>query len=185
MRVRSRPEKLDKTLSRPMPETGFAFSLENPDKDWLVDLHPDTAGDKADTSCAKFIERKDAEPSFPNHIAQKSVEFFGLFTRAGGSFPALGKIEYISEWILHMVRHTISTLHYSSPAMRVIGNSDPLISEYISAMLSVLVAVFYLLLLLNILIALCKIVKLVGKTLWLLWLPTRVVVLLLKWCIFG
>lgn len=185
MRARSRPEKLGKTLSRPMPETGFAFNLEDPDKDWLVGLHPDTAGDKADTSCAKFIERKHVELSYPNHIAQRLVEFLELFKGAGGPFTTLVRIEYVSEWLLHMIRHTISTLHHSSPAMRAIGNSDPMISEYIGAMISVLLAVFYLLLLLNILIALCKIVMLMGKTLWLLWVPTRVVVLLLKWCIFS
>lgn len=185
MRARSRPEKLGKTLSRPMPETGFAFSLEVPDKDWLIGLHPDTARDKANSSYAKFVEREDVELSYANHIAQRSVKFLELFTRAGISFTTLVKIEYISKWLSHMIRHTISTLHHSSPALRVIGNSDPMIGEYISAMVSVLLAVFYLLLLLNILIALGKIVKLVAKTLWLLWVSTRVIVLLLKWCIIS
>lgn len=185
MRAGSRPEKLGKKLSRPMPETGFAFSLEIPDKEWLIGLHPDTAGDKADYSYPKVVERKDVELSYPNHIAQRLVEFLGLFTREGSSLATLVKIEYISKWLLHMIDHAISTLHHSSPAMQVIGNSDPMIGEYISAMISVLLAVFYLLLLLNILIALGKVVKVMGKTLWLIWVPTRVIVLLLKWCIFN
>lgn len=185
MRAASRPEKLGKTLSRPMPDKGFAFSLEIPDKDWLIGLHPDTAGDKVDTSYVKFIERKDVDLLYPDHFAQRLVQIWGLLARAGGSFTTLIKIEYIFKWLLHMTRHTISTLHHSSPAMQVIGNSDPMIGEYISAVVTVLLAVLYLLLLLNILIALGKIVKLIGKTLWLIWVPTRVVVFLLKWCIFS
>ena len=185
MRAASRPDELGKTLSRPMPEKGFAFSLEIPDKDWLIGLQPDTAGDKVDTCCANFIERKDVDLLYPDHFAQRLVKVWGLLAQAGGSFTTLFKIEYISKWLWHMTRRTISTLHHSSPAMQVIGNTDPMICEYISAMVTVLLAVLYLLMLLNILIALGKIVKLIGKTLWLIWVPTRVVVFLLKWCIFS
>lgn len=185
MKAEPRPEKLGKTLSRSTLETGFAFSLEIPDKDWLMDLHPCIGCDKADTSCTKFIEQQDAELSYPEYIAQRWVEVSGFFTKIGGSFTTSIKIEYICKWLLHMIRHTTSTLHHSSPALRVIANSNPMIGEYISAMVSLMLAILYLLMLLNILIALGKIIKLMGKTLWLIWVPTRVVVLLLKWCIFG
>lgn len=181
----SRPEKLRKTLCKPTRDTMFTFSLEVPEQDWLMDLHPCTEGDKVGSSCAKFIECNDVDLSYPDYFAQRLVEAWGMLTKAGGSFATLVKTEYISKWLLHMIRHTFLTLHHSSPAMQVMGTSNPLIGEYISAMVSVLLAVLYLLLLLEILIALGKIVQLIGKTLWLMWVPTRMVISLFKWCIFS
>lgn len=184
-RTESRPEKLEKTPSRPMPDTGFAFSVEVPDQDWLMGLRSYTTGDQVKKSCSKFVEQKRGDLSYPDYFAQRLVEAWGNFSKAECSFTSLFKIEYISKWLLHMIRHTISTLHHSSPAMQIIGTSNPMVGEYIRAMISVLLAVLYLLVLLNILIALGKIVKLMMKTLWLIWFPIKVVVLLLKWCSFG
>ena len=185
IRAESRPEKLEKALYKPMPNTMLAFRLEVPDQNWLMDLRPYIKDSGVETSYAKFIERKDGDLSYPDYFTQRLVEAWRMFTRAGCFLTTLIKIEYISRCLLHMIRHTMLTLHHSSPAMQVIGTSNPVIGEYVSAMISVLLAVSYLLVLVNLLIAVGKIVKLIGKTLWLLRFPIGVVVFLLKWCIFS
>lgn len=182
MRAEPRPEK---PVSRPMPGTTLAFSLGIPGRDWLMGLCPCTEVNKIETSGANFTERKDEDLSCPDYFVQRLVEAWRMFTIAGRYFTTSARAKYASKWLVHMIRHTSLTLHHSSPAMQIIGTSNSVSGEYISAMVSVLLAVLYLLVLLNILIALGKTVKLIGKTLWFIWVPIRVAVLLLKWCIFS
>lgn len=183
MREKSRPEMPEKTALKPKPDTMIAFGFEVADRDWLIGPCPCREANKVETSCAKLIERPSEDLSCPSYLFQKLVEVGEIVTVAGHSLTNSAQFGYISKWLIQMTRRSILTLHHSSTAMQIIGMSNPVTGEYIGAMISVLLAICYLLALLNVLIALGKIIKLMGKTLWFIWVPLKVALLLLKWCI--
>lgn len=163
----------------------IAFGLEVPGRDWLIGPGPCRVGNEIDSSRARLIERQNEDLSCPSYLFQRLVEVGQIVTVAGRSFTTSAQVEYVSKWLVQMIRRSITTLHHSSTSMQIIGMSNPVAGEYIGAMISVLLAVCYLLALLNVLIALGKIIKLMGKTLWLIWVPLRVALFLLKWCILS
>lgn len=178
-RAKNLPLKTANTVPMSIPDT-MKLRLEDCSSGWLQSLCPDD--NAIEGPCAKPVQREGGDIPCPDFLLGKLVEAGRLIFVALCSSK---KIQHILKWLARMLRHAVLTLHQSSPAMKTIGMSNPMISEYIGAMISVLLAILYLLLLLNIVIALGKVVKLMGQTLGLIWVPLRVALLVFKWCVLS
>lgn len=87
--------------------------------------------------------------------------------------------------LFEMTQHVLSTLNPASPAMKVIKKSDAKLEDYIVAGKDVLLAGLYLLILVNIGLALGKIVEVGKDVVGRVWAPVRVVVVVLRWLTVG
>jgi hypothetical protein len=174
--IPSRPTKMVPSSILDM----MKLRIENSSRGWLQSLCPED--NAIGSPCTGLMQREGGDISCPDLLFERLVEAGRLISKALWSSK---KIQHVLKWLAHMLRHAILTLHQSSPAMRIIRMSNPVIGEYIGAMVSVLFAVLYLLVLLKIIVALGKVVKLMGQTLGLIWVPLRMILLALKWCFLS
>lgn len=95
------------------------------------------------------------------------------------------RMRSIQRRLTEMIHHMLLTLHTSSPALEVLRMPNATMEEYLAALKDVIRAIFYLLVLLNIVMVLGKFLRLAALAIHLLWLPLKMVLLVVRWFISG
>ena len=84
-----------------------------------------------------------------------------------------------------MIGHVIRTLHHASPAFIILRTAKTTTRDHFRAMKDLFLATLYLLLLLNLFMALKKVLFFVGKVLYWIGHPVQTIVVIVGWCIIG
>ena len=92
------------------------------------------------------------------------------------------KLEFV---LRQMVGHVIRTLHHASPAVIILRTAKTTAWNRFRAMRDLALAALYLLVLLNMFVALKKVLVLVGKVLYWVGHPVPTIVMIIGWCIIG
>lgn len=95
------------------------------------------------------------------------------------------RMRSIQRRLTAMIHHVLLTLHTSSPALEVLRMPNATMEEYLAALKDVIRAIFYILVLLNIVMVLGKFLRLAALAIHLLWLPLKMVLLVVRWFISG
>lgn len=95
------------------------------------------------------------------------------------------RMRSIQRRLIEMIEHVLLTLHTSSPALEVLRMPNAEIEEYLAALKDVIGAIFYLLVLLNIVMVTGKFLRLAAAAINFLWFPLKVVLLVARWFILG
>lgn len=95
------------------------------------------------------------------------------------------RMRSIQRRLTEMIHHVLLTLHTSSPALEVLRMPNATMEEYLAALKDVIRAIFYILVLLNIVMVLGKFLRLAALAIHLLWLPLKMVLLVVRWFISG
>lgn len=94
-------------------------------------------------------------------------------------------IRSIQRRLVDMVHHVLRTLHTSSPALEVLRMPNANVEEYLAALKDLIRAIFYLLILLNIVMVIGKVLRLAAIAINLIWFPLKLVLLVARWFILG
>lgn len=95
------------------------------------------------------------------------------------------RMRSIQRRLMDMIHHVLLTLHTSSPALEVLRTPNAKMEEYLAALKDVIWAIFYLLVLLNIVMVVRKVLKLAAIAINLIWLPLKLVLLVARWLLLG
>ena len=98
-------------------------------------------------------------------------------------FPV--QLQYLQLRVYGMACHVMRTLSPTSPAVTVLKSSNASARDFLYAFREVTLAVFYLLLLLNILLVLRRAIVIVGVCLFWIWHPVRMVITVFRWCVLA
>ena len=115
------------------------------------------------------VLRREANVKLRMHIAEAWAE----------PFPELGFI------LRQMIGHVVRTLHHASPAFIILRTAKTTTRDRFRAMRDLVLATLYLLLLLNLFMALKKVLFFVGKVLYWIGHPVQTIVMIVGWCIIG
>jgi hypothetical protein len=177
------PQKQAKAVPMPMPDAMMDSRPENPNIYWFRGPCRCREEDGVRSPCARLLKRKDRGMSCADDLFQHLVRGGKLIGTAESYLQPTRNFEYVFRWLVGVSRHAILTLHHSSAAMRTIRMSNPMTGEYIGAIISVILAISYLLALLKILMALIKVFKVIWKALWLIWVLFRFFISVIERCI--
>lgn len=92
------------------------------------------------------------------------------------------KLEFV---LRQMVGHVIRTLHHASPAIIILRTAKTTAWDRFRAIRDLALAALYLLVLLNLFMALKKVLVFVGKVLYWVGHPVLTIVMIIGWCIIG
>ncbi len=101
------------------------------------------------------------------------------------SLRASAKLKYIQQRLCQMTGHIIRTLHPTSPVLHILKTPNVRAQDYLGAAKEVLLATFYLLLLLNVMLALRRVMMSVGLVVFWMWHPLKMVFAIIRWCVLG
>lgn len=97
----------------------------------------------------------------------------------------LDKLDVVGQSVYRMACHVTQTLHPGSPALTLLRSPNEKIPDYLHATKEVVLACVYLLLLLNLMMALRKILMFLGLVVYWAWHPLRTAIGVFKWCMLG
>lgn len=115
------------------------------------------------------VLRREANVKLWMHIAEAWAEHF----------PKLGFI------LGRMIGHVMRTLHHASSAFIILRTAKTTTRDHFRAMRDLVLATLYLLLLLNLCMALKKVLFFVGKLLYWIGHPVQTIVMIVGWCVIG
>lgn len=115
------------------------------------------------------ILRREADVKLWMHIAEAWAE----------PFPKLGFI------LRQMIGHVMRTLHHASPAFIILRTAKTTTRDRFRAIRDLVLATLYLLLLLNLFMALKRVLFFVGKVLYWIGHPVQTIFMIVGWCIIG
>jgi len=149
----------------------FAGNWAEADK---YDSEPDSTGVQEAASVARrrSMARQFADVKRGLYAAENWLQISTQFAR-------------IQHHLWRMVACVLSTLHHASPAIQVLQTSHASAQEYLTAVKDVGLAVVYLFVLLNLLMALRRVLLLVAKVVWFTSHPLRMVFVVVQWCVLG
>lgn len=87
----------------------------------------------------------------------------------------------VHDRLMEMISHVLTTLHVSSPALKVFRKPNARIEEYPKAIKDVFLAAVYLLVLLNIFMVIRKILDVIVTIVTFLWLPLKTILIIARW----
>ena len=160
-----RAESNQRTRRRPNASTGIACS-------------PERGAEFVDRS----VERLSKDIPAPPGARTQDLSFIG----SAAETKHISRILCRGRRYLHeMACHILQTLHPVSPALVALKANDVSTREYLFAAKEVVLAVLYLLLLSILLLALRKMLFLMGMVLFWMWHPVRMMVVIFKWCVLA
>jgi hypothetical protein len=93
------------------------------------------------------------------------------------------KLCYIGRQLEMMICHVLRTFRHDSRVLVVLSSPKASTQDCLCAVKDVILAGLYLVVLLNVLMALRKVVLLVVRVLYLFWHPLETIAVLLRWCV--
>ncbi|MCJ1422662.1 hypothetical protein MMC29_000542 [Sticta canariensis] len=113
------------------------------------------------------------------------IELWRLIALAEEKFYDSIGMRSIQGRLTEMIYHIFRTLHTSSPALEVLRMPNANMREYLAALKDVILAIFYLWILLNTVIVIGKVLRLAAVAINLVWFPLKIVLLVARWFISG
>ena len=120
----------------------------------------------------RSVIRKSADVKMWLYVAEAWVE-------------SSAKLSFLPQLLHHMICHVMRTLHHASPALVTLRTPNAKSRDRFRAMKDLVFAAVYLLVLLNLFMALQRLVILVGKVLYWVWHPLQTILAIIGWCIVG
>ena len=93
------------------------------------------------------------------------------------------KLSWVQHWLYKMARHVLRTFHHNSPALTILRSPNAKPQDYLVAMKEVSLAVTYLLVLLNVYMALRKLFMMAMRVVYWVYHPVDLVAVAFGWCI--
>ena len=95
------------------------------------------------------------------------------------------KLSWVQHRLYGMARHVLRTFHHDSPALTVLRSSNAKPQDYLVAMKDISLAVTYLLVLLNVYMALRKLFTMAMRVIYWICHPVDLVAVALEWCVMA
>ena len=107
-----------------------------------------------------------------------------LFLHASEDWLQLSaKLSWVQHRLYKMARHVLRTFHHNSPALTVLRSPNAKPQDYLVAMKDISLAVVYLLVLLNVYMALRKLFMMATRVVYWVCHPVDLVVVAFEWCV--
>ena len=164
---------------RPIAPTEFAVRSDG--SAWFagqwaeVDEHGDHLGN--------FIAKRDGALVRRRSTLKKAADVKQWLYAAEDYLHMSAKLSYVHWQLVMMLRHVFRTFHHSSPVLMVLRSPKARTQDYLIAAKDAALALFYLIVLLNVFMALRKVVMLVAMVLYWVWHPVDTVAVILRWCV--
>lgn len=97
----------------------------------------------------------------------------------------LAKLSLFQRILHQMICHIMRTCHHASPALTTLRKENATIRDYFGAMKDLALAAVYLLVLLNLFMALKRVLAFVGQVLFWVWHPVQTILVIIGWCVVG
>lgn len=150
---------------------------------WFAGEWVETLQDQArsDGTAPKSKEALAPRQSMFENTTSASLRFWALEELRQLS----AKFRYVERRLYSMACHIIWTLHPASPALVVLQSPNARAQDYLSAAKEVFLACVYILLLLNIMLAVRKLLVLAGLLMFWVWHPMRMILGIIRWCVLA
>ena len=118
-------------------------------------------------------------------LVRKMMDTWKAIWEMEKRFHASSTAQTVSLRLFGMVQHVLMTLNPASPALRVLRKKDARVEDYFNAVRDLLLAGAYLLVLLNIILAVGKVVRVAMNVLLCAWWPVKAGLAVVRWFAWG
>lgn len=155
------------------PSTVEKMALRHDSRGWFAGHWAERQQDQRRTDCVS-LQQKDL-PARKWSILEAAANASPWMPARHRLLQASAKLEWFQMCMYEMACHTTQTLHPNSPAMTLLRTPNKKTSNYLQAAKDLILACAYLLLLLNVLVALKKVLVVLSLIIYWFWHPMRLI----------